>query len=282
MAALRTALVGTRTHLTRWLGDKPDDVALRALFALLLAVTAGLLVVDFNELGVNGPVSTTAPVVAPIPQHTPSTALPAIKRADRVDPSVPLPRFDDKLRAPMTFDLGAGGRLIATGAIVPGTAEVFAAEIAKRGSYVTTVVLASPGGSVADALAMGRLIRDKKFTTEVEAEHYCASSCPLVFAGGAERRAGKNAAIGVHQVSAMAAAPLRAEEGMQDAQIVSAVCQRYLRDMGVDLEVWVHAMETPSERLFYFRPDELLNLKLATEVGELPRTAGILQAAHTR
>jgi hypothetical protein len=279
MAALRTALVGTRTHLMRWLGDKPDDVALRALFALLLAVTAGLLVVDFNELGVNGPVSTTAPVVAPIRQHTPSTALPAIKR---VDPSVPLPRFDDKLRAPMTFDLGAGGRLIATGAIVPGTAEVFAAEIAKRGSYVTTVVLASPGGSVADALAMGRLIRDKKFTTEVEAEHYCASSCPLVFAGGAERRAGKDAAIGVHQVSAMAAAPLRAEEGMQDAQIVSAVCQRYLRDMGVDLEVWVHAMETPSERLFYFRPDELLNLKLATEVGELPRTAGILQAAHTR
>jgi hypothetical protein len=265
----------------RWLGDKPDDVALRALFALLLAVTAGLLVVDFNELGVNGPVSTTAPV-APIPQRMPSTALPAIKRADRVDPSVPLPRFDDKLRAPMTFDLGAGGRLIATGAIVPGTADVFAAEIAKRGSYVTTVVLASPGGSVADALAMGRLIRDKKFTTEVEAEHYCASSCPLVFAGGAERHAGKNAAIGVHQVSAMAAAPLRAEEGMQDAQIVSAVCQRYLRDMGVDLEVWVHAMETPSERLFYFRPDELLNLKLATEVGELPRTAGILQAAHTR
>jgi hypothetical protein len=107
MAALRTALVGTRTHLMRWLGDKPDDVALRALFALLLAVTAGLLVVDFNELGVNGPVSTTAPV-APIPQRMPSTALPAIKRADRVDPSVPLPRFDDKLRAPMTFDLGAG------------------------------------------------------------------------------------------------------------------------------------------------------------------------------
>jgi|HubBroStandDraft_6_1064221.scaffolds.fasta_scaffold38631_2 hypothetical protein len=281
MAALKAALVGTRTQLMRWLGDKPDDVVLRALFALLLVVTAGLLVVDFNELGVNGPVSTTPPV-APIPRHTPSTALPATKRADRVDPSAPLPRFDDKLRAPMTFDLGAGGRLIATGAIVPGTADVFAAEIAKRGSYVTTVVLASPGGSVADALAMGRLIRDKKFTTEVEAEHYCASSCPLVFAGGAERRAGRNAAIGVHQVSAMAAAPLRAEEGMQDAQVVSAVCQRYLRDMGVDLEVWVHAMETPSERLFYFRPDELLNLKLATEVGGLPRTAGILQAARTR
>src|SRR5215831_918264 len=109
----------------------------------------------------------------------------------------PLPRFDDKLRAPMTFDLAADGRLFATGTIVPGTAEVFAAEVAKRGSYVTTVVLASPGGSVADALTMGRLIREKTFATEVEAGHYCASSCPLVFAGGMVRRVGENAAIGV-------------------------------------------------------------------------------------
>jgi len=50
---------------------------------------------------------------------------------------------------------------------------------------VKTVVLRSPGGSVQDALAMGRLIREKQFATEVEAGRYCASSCPLVFAGGA-------------------------------------------------------------------------------------------------
>jgi hypothetical protein len=253
---------------------------LRALFAVLLMVTGGLLVVDFGELN-DPPAQASAPLAAPGPQPTLS-ALPAIRRADRDDPSVPLPRFDDKLRGPMTFDLGAGGRLLATGAIVPGTADVFAAEIAKRGSYVTTVVLASAGGSVADALAMGRLIRDKKFATEVEAGHYCASSCPLVFAGGAVRRAGEHAVIGVHQVSAMTPTPLPAAEGMQDAQIVSAVCQRYLRDMGVDLEVWVHAMETPSERLFYFRPDELLALKLATEVGGLPRTAGISGSGRTQ
>jgi hypothetical protein len=141
---------------------------------------------------------------------------------------------------------------------------------------VTTVVLSSPGGSVSDALAMGRLIRDKSFATEVEAGHYCASSCPLVFAGGTMRRAGENAAIGVHQVSTIAKVPVPSGEGMQDAQIVSAVCQRYLREMGVEPDVWIHAMETPSERLFYFRPDELLDLKLATEVGgKPPRTAEI-------
>ena len=85
----------------------------------------------------------------------------------------------------------------------------FAAEIGKRGDYIKTVVLNSPGGSVTDALAMGRLIREKKFATEVEAGKYCASSCPLVFAGGIERRAGDKAAIGVHQVAALASAAAR-------------------------------------------------------------------------
>ena len=92
---------------------------------------------------------------------------------------------------------------MATGTITPGISEAFAAEVAKRGDYIKTVVLNSPGGSVTDALAMGRLIREKNFATEVEAGKYCASSCPLVFAGGVERRAGDKAAIGVHQVAAI-------------------------------------------------------------------------------
>jgi len=121
------------------------------------------------------------------------------------------------------------------------------------------------------------LIREKQFTTEVEAGRYCASSCPLVFAGGSVRRLGTNAAIGVHQVSAMGPDGPSGVEGMQDAQLVSAVCQRYLAEMGVDPAVWVHAMETPSDRLFYLRPDELLALKLATEIAAPePRTAGLV------
>jgi hypothetical protein len=34
--------------------------------------------------------------------------------------------------------------------------------------------------------------------------------------------------------------------------------------MGVDPEVWIHAMETPKEKLFYFTADSLIRLKLAT------------------
>lgn len=164
----------------------------------------------------------------------------------------------------MRIELAADGRLEATGTITPGTAARFAEEIEKRGSYVKTVVLNSPGGSVQDALAMGRLIREKGFATEVGEGAHCASSCPLVFAGGETRVARKGASIGVHQVFAVSAAGAAADSGMADAQRVSAECQRHLVAMGVDPRVWIHAMETPPERLFYFSPQELAELKLTT------------------
>jgi hypothetical protein len=166
---------------------------------------------------------------------------------------------------PMTFELISGGKLMATGTITPGISQSFAAEAGKRGDYVKTVVLNSPGGSVADALAMGRLIRERKFATEVEAGKYCVSSCPLVFAGGVERRAGDRAEIGVHQVAAIhSAANGPSRDEMSVAQNISARCQRYLGDMGVSLQVWVHAMETPHDRLFMFKPDELKSLNMVT------------------
>jgi hypothetical protein len=172
--------------------------------------------------------------------------------------------MDAALQKPMTLELVSDGRLEAFGAITPGTAERFAQEIARRGDYVKTVVLNSPGGSVRDALAMGRLIRDKGLDTRVEAAGHCASSCPLVFAGGVARTAGKNASIGVHQVFAVTPEGAAADTGMAQAQRVSAECQRHLVGMGVDAQVWIHAMETPREELFYFTPKELMDLKLAT------------------
>jgi hypothetical protein len=35
-------------------------------------------------------------------------------------------------------------------------------------------------------------------------------------------------------------------------------------ESGIDLEVWIRAMETPRQALYYFQPAELLALKLAT------------------
>jgi hypothetical protein len=267
-----------RERAERWLNDRPDDSVLQWLFRVMLTVTVAVLVLDFVDL--NGRVAEQAaasPGSAPaiVPEDAPIKTLirTGPSRRDADERRAPLRRPDAKLAAAMTFDLASDGRLLATGTIQPGTAKAFAAEIEKRGSYVKTVVLHSPGGSVTDALEMGRLIRKRGFTTEVEDGHYCASSCPLVFAGGVERRAGEKSAIGVHQVTAVGVDGATPANGMESVQRISAECQRYLRDMGIDQLVWIHAMETPKDELFYFKPAELLSLKLATLRGAPPATA---------
>jgi hypothetical protein len=253
--------VGAR--LTAWLHGRPDDDVLQLLFGVMLTATVAVVAFDYTQLSeAKLAEDTTAPAITG-PSAQP---LPPARRDGEEKRAAPA-SADEKLKSAMSFDLQGDGRLVATGTIEPGTAEAFAAEVGKRGGYVKTVVLHSPGGSVRDALTMGRLIRQKGFATEVENGRYCASSCPLVFAGGAERRAGPKAAIGVHQVFALSngtSALNGSAEGMDNAQRVSAECQKYLREMGVDLEVWVHAMETPKDKLYYFKPDELAALKLTT------------------
>lgn len=255
-----------------WLADNPDEAVLRWLFRGIVAVTVTVLALDLA--GQNGWITGPQVVASPadtrqdspsldLPSLLPSILSPRPPGSDRR--TTPVPQPDGTLAKPMTFELIGGGRLMASGTITPGVFKEFAAEVGKRGDYVKTIVLNSPGGSVSDALAIGRLIREKKFATEVEPGKYCASSCPLAFAGGVERRAGDKATIGVHQVAALRSAGNGAvRDEMSVAQSISATCQRYLREMGIDLQVWVHAMETPHDRLFIFKPDELKALNLVT------------------
>lgn len=272
---MATPVTSSRDTLSQrfqaWLAGNPDDAILRFIFRSTVLVTIGVLAADL---------ATTAgwiPAADPLPDkpasspgfNVPAILTPLMPGGDRR--TVPLPQPNAALGKPMTFELVGGGKLVATGTITPGISEAFAAEVARRGDYIKSVALNSPGGSVSDALAMGRLIREKKFATEVEAGKYCASSCPLMFFGGVERRAGGKAAIGVHQVFAMASADnIAVRDDMSDAQRISAKCQRYLGDMGVNLQVWVHAMETPKDKLFVFKPDELASLNIVTSAPATP------------
>lgn len=245
---------------------------MRWIFRIAVLVALGVLAVDLASI--DGWIIYPEPAAAPaeIGEDSPALNLPRLVPSifDPLFPDggkrlVPLPQPEGALAEPMTFELVGGGRLMASGTITAGVSQSFAAEAERHSEYIKTVVLNSPGGSVTDALAMGRLIREKRFATEVEASKYCVSSCPLVFAGGVERRAGEKATIGVHQMTAMHSAangPPRDE--MSIAQDISARCQRYLGDMGVSLQVWVHAMETPHDRLFVFKTDELKSLNIVT------------------
>src|ERR1700694_4574385 len=261
-----------RERFHAWLSGSADEAILRWIFRSVVMVTIAVLAVDLASMQgwIADPGRAATPAESELgspalirPSMLPSILAPLLPGGDKR--LVPLPQPGGAMAQPMTFELVSGGKLMATGTITPGSSQSFAAEVGKRGDYVKTVVLNSPGGSVTDALAMGRLIRERKFATEVEAGKYCASSCLLVFAGGVERRAGDKATIGVHQVAAISSAangPPRDE--MSGAQNISARCQRYLGDMGVNLQVWVHAMETPHDKLFVFKPDELKLLNMVT------------------
>jgi len=263
-------------RLHRWLAGNAEAQVLRWLLRVLLIATVSVLALDLSAMTGFKPESlwrevTEQPVLPDMPPVTidePANPQPGRR-------VVPARKADGALAKPMTFALGKNGRLIATGMIAPGSADAFAAEVNARGEYIKTVVLNSPGGSVGDALQMGRLIRARGFATEVEKDKICVSSCPLVFVGGVKRAAGANAIIGVHQVFAPDAAEAARHDTMSEAQRVSARCQRYLADMGVDLKMWVHAMETPKDRLFIFPANELRELNIVTpaSVAENSETA---------
>ncbi|WP_438749583.1 ATP-dependent Clp protease proteolytic subunit [Pararhizobium sp. O133] len=238
-----------------------DGTLMRHAFQSLLAISAVFIIIDWNELSAAGNASPgldltqplTAPVLPPaLTEGEPDNAPSEIT----ADPTV--------LKQPIRFELRPGGILMAQGSIEPGAAARFAAEIEARGEYVKTVALDSPGGSVSDALAMSKLIREKKLGTKVAAGALCASSCPIVMAGGITREADKGAVVGVHQIFNGSTQKLSPEQAMSDAQRTTADVSRHLETMGIKSGVWLHAMETPPDRLYYLTADEMKEFGLVT------------------
>jgi len=243
-----------------------DGNILRVAFFTLLVGTASVLYVDFRELTESEGAALAVPMRPILPPYDPEGP------ADGATPNVTT--SPQVLEQPLEIALGTGGQLLLTGSIDVGSAERFAAEIEARGEYVQTVVLDSPGGSVVDALAIGSLIHEKGLATKVAAGSLCASSCPIVFASGAERIASPEAAIGVHQIYAAALSgdpqnALRvAGTAMSDAQTTTGEIMNHLTMTGVDSSMWLRALATPPDRLYYFTPEEMTQFRLVTEVAE--------------
>lgn len=260
----------------------PEGAILRGVFAGLLTATIVLIVLDYRALLQRDDEfslleTQTEPVEMARPKEN-DHVRPYLPRTMPVAPDggrrrLALPGFTrpvqtKAMREGMVFKLGSKGRASAVGLIKPGTAKAFERFLAKHKGKVKRITLHSPGGSVPDALDMAREIRERKLTTFVPDDGYCASSCPLVFAGGVDRIAGSKAWIGVHRVYTLKSAIGTLQEGMAAAQQISARCQNFLIDMEVSPRVWIHAMTTPRERLYVFTPKELTEFKLATKISK--------------
>jgi len=237
-----------------------DGLLMRGAFFGLLAAAGAFLFVDLREMSLansalpgHDPMTTDAPVLPPALTE-------GVPQAPPVQPDT----SPEVLRQPMRFELLPGGLLKAEGAIDLGAADRFAEEIAARGEYVKAVSLNSPGGSVEDALAMSRLIREKGLGTRVATKALCASSCPLILAGGVTREAEENAVVGVHQVFNAGQNRPSPEQAMSEAQSTTARITRHLEEMGIGDGLWINALETPPDRLYYLTPEEMTEYKLVT------------------
>ena len=53
---------------------------------------------------------------------------------------------------------------------------------------------------------------------------------------------------------------------MSEAQKTTATISRHLAAMGIDPAVWLHALGTPPDRLYYLSDEELTRYRLVTEM----------------
>ena len=261
-----SATAGKRRGLLGVIAGIEDGAIIRTAFFAMLLGTAAVLFIDYRELNETTALSLGLPATPILPAFDPdSPAAPAGPQVT-TDPQL--------LTAPLTVTLAKGGVLELTGTIDPGAFERVLAEVTARGEYVTTVALNSPGGSVEDAIKIGALLLVNEFTTSVAPGAICASSCPLILAGGKLRLASAQSAIGVHQIYAALPADqlpmgLRgAGDAISNAQKTTAAITRYLNQTGVDPALWLHALETPPERLYYFSPAELTQYRLITTLSD--------------
>ena len=161
---------------------------------------------------------------------------------------------------------GSDRALSLTGAIAVGDAERFETFMAGVAIPPDRVWLRSPGGSVSDALEIGRRLREMEITTAMGAADICLSACPYVLAAGVERRVHPDAWVGVHQHYFGENSILPAFMAVNDVQRGQAEVMTYLNEMGIDPLVMQHAMVTPPDEIYLLVPEELTTYRIATEI----------------
>ncbi|MEM1287373.1 MAG: hypothetical protein AAGH60_03380 [Pseudomonadota bacterium] len=251
-----------------------SDWVLGILFGVLVFGSAAALTYDFRTLTGQSLSSPFGPQTSPARVSPGPPPLPGREdQVRRYDPTgvpwrrsgqqVVLPGFegdpDAALSQPMRFVPTDENAAIAIGRITLTSYQDFEDFLAEQ-PQIDRLIMHSPGGSVRDAMGMALLIRDMEIATNVPENGYCASSCPLAFAGGVTRTIGEDATIGVHQVFTAEGTVGSLQDGMEGAQYVSSQAQQLLDDMGVDPRAWIHAMATPPDQVYVFTEEELDDL----------------------
>ena len=178
-------------------------------------------------------------------------------RPDRApNPGQPMP--DTALPDRLILTPVSGGRAaLLEGTIDAGDAERIAKQLADLEPAPEQVYLNSPGGSVQDALELGRYLRREGLNTALREGDICYSACPYLLVGGASRDVPDSGSVGVHQHYFGQSTILPAFVAVEDIQRGQGAVMRYLDEMGIDPLVMQHALVTPPDEIYVLLPDEL-------------------------
>lgn len=136
--------------------------------------------------------------------------------------------------------------IIIKGDIVNGDSQRFI-DVAKS-TRKATVVLTSQGGSVHEALKIGRMIRDLDWATMVLPEDYCYSACGLIWISSQRRYLSQSSSIGFHAAYKNVYG-VNKETGMGNAEIGS-----YLTHIGLGIEAIRFITQAPPEGMNIMTP----------------------------
>ncbi|WP_280321202.1 ATP-dependent Clp protease proteolytic subunit [Sulfitobacter faviae] len=152
----------------------------------------------------------------------------------------------------------SGGRAaLLEGAIEAGDAERIVKQLSELTPTPEEIYLNSPGGSVRDALELGRYLRREELNTALREGDICYSACPYLLAAGAARAVPESASVGVHQHYFGESTILPAFVAVEDIQRGQGEVMQYLDDMGIDPMVMQHALVTPPDEIYVLLPEEL-------------------------
>ena len=274
-----------QSNLPNWVG--------RSIMVATAGLAVGLVGADFvaaignqnRELPADGSqlaIDFEMPRSADVPgggQTRDRSSAPAASPGSRLAPhwppaerrAAPSPVAHDDTASSMRFsvvDRDGGRAIVGVGVIGSLTLDAFRVFLTNEAEAVDSLVLDSPGGLLHEALEFGAYVREVGLNTEVAAGAICVSSCPLVLAGGVERKVHEDSVVGVHAAYVRPDTPGTLLEGALGAQWIAGLAMAHLQAMDVSTDVWFHALQTPWTSMYVFTADEMRSFNLATHIDD--------------
>jgi hypothetical protein len=163
--------------------------------------------------------------------------------------------------------------IFADGDIVPGTADKFQSFVNSHPQLIpdATVMLNSPGGSPAEGMQLGKLIRSLRFRTAVGVigteplkpkAGQCLSACIFPYLGGEYRYLSDDSAIGIHRFRFQQ--DLGGEATAEITQQLSGLIVEYIKQSRADPSLYAIMAQTPPDDIHLLSVEDLVRLRVVT------------------